>query len=384
MMLGRIGMTRDERQAIVISKYKASGTLLAATGFGKTYTTLKLIMTSLKKSKENNFIIVVPTINLKLQWEYEIQKNNIINTEVYVINTACTLDLECTLLVLDEIHMYGGEIFSNVFTKIKYKFILGLTATLEPNTKIYDLVNKYCPVFDEVTLEECRNNNWVVNYKVYNLAVKFTKEELSEYNKIEYLYRKAEYALGGRFNAFDNANYQIKVSGPKRKEAFMYLMAVKKRRNILINASNKLVAIREIRKKFKSHKTLVFCESIDFATLVNKSISKSTIYHSKLTPKVKSQSLTDFKDGTINTMIAVKSLNAGVDIPDCSLGIVASGNSKVIDDIQRVGRVIRSSDNKKEAIFINLYIPKTQDEVWLKKRQLHQIVIPIMSVDDIL
>jgi len=383
MMNGLIMNSKDERQLQILKKYTGAGTLIGATGFGKTYTALKIIQKSLIKNKNHNFIVVVPTVNLKEQWENQINKLKITNTLVYVINTACALNSECTLLILDEIHMYGGDVFSNVF-KIKYKYILGLTATLDKDSNIYNLINKYCPVFDEVTLEECRNNNWVTNYKVYNLSVDFTKEEASKYNKIDYLYRKSEYALGGRFVAFDNANYHIKNQTEHKSVAFMYLNAVKQRRSLLINAQNKIKAIQEITELLPNRKTLVFCESIDFAKEVNDLLPKSTIYHSKVNKKIKDASLEQFKNGEINTMISVKALNAGLDIPDCSLGIIASGNSKTIDDVQRVGRVIRVNEDKENSIIINLFVKNTQDEIWLQKRQLHQIPIPIQKVQDIL
>jgi len=377
-------MTKDERQSIVISKYKSSGTLVASTGFGKTYTSLRLIKIALSINPNNTFIIVTPTINLKKQWEDQIKKQNLRNCKVYVINTACTLNTECTMLVLDEIHMYGGDIFSNVFVNIKYKTILGLTATLEYDTPAYHLVNKYCPVFDEITLEECRANNWVANYKVYNLAVELTDKELPLYNKYEYLYRKTESQLGGKFKAFENATKFLKEKHPDYKDiAFLYLSMVKKRRSLLINAANKLKAIEDIKTKFSKHKTLIFSESIDFAEAINKRLKNSKIYHSKISKKDKEDALLKFSTGEINTLISVKALNAGLDIPDCSLGIVASGNSKVIDDVQRVGRIIRENGDKELALFINLYVPNTQDEVWLRKRQINQIPIPISNIDEI-
>jgi superfamily II DNA or RNA helicase len=377
-------MTRDERQTEIITKFKSSGTLIAATGFGKTYIGIRIIKMALYKDPSNTIIVVTPTINLCNQWKEQIEKHKITNCEVFVINTACTLNKECTLLVLDEIHEYGGDVFSKVFTNIKSKAILGLTATLEENTPIAKLVDKYCPVFDTVTLEECRSNNWVANYKVYNLPVELTPAETKLYNKYDYLYRKSEDALGGRFKAFDNANYYIKIKHPIHKDtAFLYLMMVKKRRSLLINAENKIKAIKEIKNKFRKRKTLIFSESIDFAEKVNEVLKNSKIYHSKISKKDKELALNEFAKGDINTLISVKALNAGVDIPDCSLGIVASGNSKVIDDVQRVGRVIRSDDSKQLAIFINIYVPNTQDEKWMRKRQINQIPIPINHIKEI-
>ena len=91
-----------------------------------------------------------------------------------------------------------------------------------------------------------------------------------------------------------------------------------------------------------------------------------------------------FKDGRTKQRVisAVKALNAGFDVPDCSLGIVAAGNSKKLDNIQRTGRIIRYVPGK-EAIIINLYAPDTQEVAWLTNRQEGQEVIWVENVNEI-
>ena len=64
-------MTRDERQDLVIEKWKAAGcrsTVVANTGFGKTRTALKAMQRVLNKAPSAIIVVIVPTKILKDQW----------------------------------------------------------------------------------------------------------------------------------------------------------------------------------------------------------------------------------------------------------------------------------------------------------------------------
>ena len=84
--------SRTERQLEIVQKFadnKGKGTLLAATGFGKTFTAIMVILRLLKSRPKGKVVIVVPTINLKNQWKRELKHNKVHkNCEVIVINTA--------------------------------------------------------------------------------------------------------------------------------------------------------------------------------------------------------------------------------------------------------------------------------------------------------
>ena len=380
-------MTRNERQSSFVEKFqlnKGVGTLLAATGFGKTFCSLLILKKMLEKNSKLTSLIVVPTTNLKLQWEYKINQYKFTGCKVMVVNSACKETSYYDIIILDEVHLYGGEIFSKVFN-IPRTYILGLTATLEEDSEIDKLVKKHCPVIDKVSMEECRKNGWVADYEVYNLEVPLTTKESLAFKKAEYAYRKCERDLGGKFEAFDTAK-EWKETGTLEQKAiaFLFWRAMQNRRRILINAENKVNYAVEIIKKYPDKKSLVFSEGINVATKVKNALGKTcAVYHSKLTPHEAKRVLKEFKEGNSLTCISsVRALNAGEDIPECSLGIITSGNSKEIDDIQRTGRLVRKLGDKK-SIIINLYIKETQDEKWLKKRQ--KLVIPkiITSLEEL-
>jgi superfamily II DNA or RNA helicase len=92
-------------------------------------------------------------------------------------------------------------------------------------------------------------------------------------------------------------------------------------------------------------------------------------FHSKLSKKSQGIVMKTFKDKRtkIRILNTCKALNEGLDVPECSIGIVAGSNSTALTFIQQLGRVVRHIPGK-EAYFINLYTPQTQEEKWMQKR----------------
>jgi superfamily II DNA or RNA helicase len=385
--------SRTERQLGIVQKFadnKGRGTLLAATGFGKTFTAIMVIIRLIRARANGSVIIVVPTINLKNQWKKELNKNKVNkNCDVIVINTAYKSKLKCDLLICDEIHAYGAEQFIKVFDKITYQFIFGLTATIERSDGMHEVLLEYAPIIDEVPIEECHEKGWVSDYLVYNLAVPMYDDEQVEYDKANKKFRYAAGRLGfGGSQSFNNARKYLtdKTADPAmRAVAAIYYNSMRERGDICKNSQAKIPVIKELLEKFDDRKALLFSASTKFADEVQEELGDMCLsFHSKRTKKQQVEILKKFKDGRTKQRVisSVKALNAGFDVPDCSLGIVAAGNSKKLDNIQRTGRIIRYVPGK-TAIIINLYAPDTQEVSWLNKRQEGQNVVWAESIEEI-
>ena len=116
-------ITRDERQNEGIKKWitsKCKATLEYATGVGKTYTAIKAIKAVLKKYPDFKILVIVPTEGLQKQWKTHLATHDLVfNSDVQIVNTAIRYTWQCDILVLDEIHRFAADTFSNVFTKVK-------------------------------------------------------------------------------------------------------------------------------------------------------------------------------------------------------------------------------------------------------------------------
>ena len=94
-------MTRDESQLNFVNKWKNNnykGSLQAVTGYGKT----RVSVLCIKECNDPDTIVIVPTKELKRQWEFILHDNELENWEVFVVNTAAKKELVTDLLIVDK------------------------------------------------------------------------------------------------------------------------------------------------------------------------------------------------------------------------------------------------------------------------------------------
>jgi superfamily II DNA or RNA helicase len=150
-------VNRTSRQIEGLRRWRDSdfkGIAEYPTGFGKTYTAIMAIQGMVPKKGITSCLVVVPTIELKAQWEKELSSNKVSICKVMVINSAIKEIHNVDMLVLDEIHRYAAESFRTIFTNVTSKYILGLTATLEREDNFHEIILSYLEVFDKITVDE--------------------------------------------------------------------------------------------------------------------------------------------------------------------------------------------------------------------------------------
>ncbi len=215
-------ITRTERQLTGVKKWFQSGgqaTLIYCTGFGKTRTALEVIKILYQKKKDLTVLVTVPTEVLKKQWLEKVKELNLLNNvKVEIINSIIKQRWNVDLLVNDEIHLYASDSYLRVFTSVHYQMILGLTATLERLDGKEYIIKEYCPVCDEVTIEDALQNNWISPYKEYCVLLDV---DLTKYNEMNCKFL-------GYFSHFD---YQFDIA-MKCATNFKYRQQYAKKQNI--------------------------------------------------------------------------------------------------------------------------------------------------------
>lgn len=355
---------RTTRQIEIIDKWENNnyiGGIVAITGFGKTNTGLLGIKRLCDFYMDTIIIIVVvPTEVLKDQWTEKLKDVSLIQFRVIIVNTAIKNNYDCDLLIIDEVHVIGSPTFRNVFDTINYKNLLWLTASIERADGEEKLILEKAPIIDIISKKEALENNWISCYTTYILTLDFTIEEREQYLSAD---NRVRYCMANFGNAYK---------------------AIGVRKHICYNAVNKIYKVEEIFSYFKNRKILIFSKSIEFSKKIKDLLGEECgIYHSKKNKKLNKESIKAFSDGEIRAMASVTSLNAGVDIPDCDLLIVASGDKTQITKTQQEGRGLRYIEGKK-LIIIYLCIKNSVEEKWLKEKLSGEEIIYIKSVTEII
>ena len=365
-------MTRDERQKIGILnwvKAQCRGTLVWATGVGKTLTGIKAIKLYLTKNKDKNIVVIVPTENLKIQWLQSLSKNGLYHeVKVEIINSAIKRDDLINLAILDECHRYASDEFYQFFDKRNPERILGLSATFDRLDNKQELLLKYCPPVDYISVQEAIENKWLSPYKEYKVLLEV--DDLDEYkrhnadfiNAFSFFEFNFELAMACVTNVRYRRAYAKKMKIPHTEVdgiTFTWLRALKARKSFVMEHPKKIEITRKILCARQNKKSLTFSPTIKMA----EKIGIGSVIHSKNTKKKNSILLDDFKKVNVGNANTAKSLDEGTDIPGLNLAVILSNSSSKTQKTQRLGRIIRYEEGKEAELF-TLVIKGTMEENW--------------------
>lgn len=379
-------MTRDERQEIARVKWiksKCVGTLVQPTGCGKTTSALKCLKSVINKYPSMKILVVVPTDNLKIQWRQQLDNWGMeFNADVQVINTVIKHNWNIDILVLDECHRYAALTFQQVFKTVNYKYILGLTATFERLDGKQEIISKYCPVIDEITLLEAKLNNWISSYKEYlvildtddiDIYKEYNKSFISSFESFNFDWNLAMSCIGPK-GFIERANYRDKLcpngSEDQRKDLFKsitfnsmnFMRMIQKRKAYINNHPKKIEIARKIIEARSNSKIITFSNNIKMAESIG---MNGQVYTGK-DSKVKARAnLEDFNNAKTGLIHSVSKLNEGADIKGLSVAIILGLDSSEIKAVQRRGRCIRFEKGKTAEIF-NLVINQTVELEWFR------------------
>ena len=253
------------------------------------------------------------------------------------------------LLIGDECHHHGTEVFENKLPD-NFKYRIGLSAT--PEHYFNERANQrlgayYGEIVAEYTLTDALEDGVLTPYEYFVHPVALTSDEADEYADLS-----NEIA---RLFSFGNEN----ETDPR------LTILLSKRARLLGSASNKLFELRRILRNSspKSH-TLFYCGDGTVETGSTEDDKRqieavseilfelgwnSSQFTSSETRRQRLSILENFGNGYIDAMVAIKCLDEGIDIPECSQAFILASSSNPRQFIQRRGRILRKSQGKQSS-----------------------------------
>jgi superfamily II DNA or RNA helicase len=381
-------VNRTDRQKVCAKnwlKNKGKGTLVACTGFGKTRVALILIKALIAKHPKTKVLVVVPTETLKNQWISLLDQWGFgLNCDVQIINTVIKNKYYCDLLIIDEIHRTPSNTFQEVFNVVKYKLILGLTATFERLDGKEKLIEKFCPVIDTITSEEALLSGWVSAYTEYLVLLDvddidtykaYNKEFQQHFEFFNYDFNEAMSMVGPKGYvkriqmrdemAPDNASKEEKSNILKNitYHSMGFTRVIQSRKKFINNHPKKLEIVRKIMAARKDSKIITFSKNVAMAEAIE---NGKNVYTGKVTKKKGRVMIEDFDKAKSGILHSCDKLNEGADLHGANVAIILGLDSSKTKATQRRGRVIRAEAGKHAEIF-NLVINNTVELEWFKK-----------------
>jgi superfamily II DNA or RNA helicase len=348
---------------------KKRGIIKVVTGGGKTVFAIHCLKKYLEVEPDKSILIVVPSIALLDQWYEGISLNfkskdialngggeqitDLSKVSITTIdslkNIISKVDQDNTLLIVDECHKIGTEKRGEMLTG-NWHATLGLSATPERDydDNFYIIIKKILGdiIFDYDYID-AREDEVIVNFKLLYAYAEMTEAENDKYKDFTKKIQRRAATIGG-----NNMNdYPLK-------------MLIFNRARMVKNSKNRIPFGVELLQKHKRDSWIVFTENKkqakEFNKIINKKGYKSAIYNTDLDNNEREENLNNFKSGNLNVLVSCTALDEGFDMPEADGAMILSASSSKRQRIQRMGRVLRITANKENALIVTVYSSNTE------------------------
>ncbi len=357
------------------------GVTALPTGAGKTILAVMAIA-----HIQRSTLILVPTIDLLSQWCSTLERffdipigmlgggeHNIREITVSTYDSAL-LNIEFignkfAFLIADECHHLPSPENRLCAAMSIAPFRLGLSATPELN-------DEYTLVMRDL-LGETVCNISITELSGTVLSPYTTKKiflELSGEEKLLYTQHRNTYTGFLRRYSINPsspggwAEFLIASSRyPGGKEALHSFMT---QRYIARAGKAKLQAVADLLVKHAGERIIIFTADNDAAYSIGRTFTLPVLTHHTKAAERKNF-LDKFRSGCYPVLVTSKVLNEGVDVPDAAVGIIVSGSGSVREHVQRLGRILRPSPGKMQAVLYELISANTSEESISDRRRAH-------------
>lgn len=349
-----------------------SGFFQMATGTGKTFTSVNLINQMLNRETALFVLILVPQIDLQSQWVHELNRQGIYNVlaiggdmEPYdwenqlrmslISNKTLNKSSICVstyrsftskispeihkvlnnlFIIIDEAHNITSQMMKHLPHSAPFKLGLSATPTRWDKTESRAIDNYFLPDGRKsfiYSIEDAIKNAFLSKYKYYPILVELEQENFESYKQLSKRYASL---LSNENTTIDELNNLLNL------------------RSLLIKKSySKIEKLDEMlkSKKYDFKNSVIYCgqgtneDGIALISEVTKLLGESEYTITKFVQETENRQkvLKHFESGEIDTLVALKCLDEGVDVPRLDKIYLLSSDSSTRQTIQRRGRVLR-------------------------------------------
>lgn len=359
----------------------SAGVVILPTGAGKTLVAAMAIHTSGLWT-----LAVVPTLDLLRQWRAALASAlNVNPDEIGVFGggekelkpiTIITYDSAALythelrrfgLLVFDECHHLPAPTYRLIAECAFTPTRLGLSATPERGDMTHlDLDHLIGLEVYRRTPAELTEGRYLAQYTEQRVPIELSPEDEARYAEQHKIYRGFLQRRRIIIRAPEDFQRKLVYLSARDPEARAALLAWREARNIAMNAPAKYVEIERLLRDHATDQVILFSEYNLVVDEISRRFCLPAITYK--TPTEERRSILErFRSGQYTKLVTGRVLNEGVDVPDCRVAIIVSGNSTKREYIQRLGRVLRPKTG--QALLYELITSSTTEEKIAKRRR---------------
>jgi superfamily II DNA or RNA helicase len=359
----------------------SAGVVVLPTGAGKTFVAAMAI-------HEMGLwtLAVVPTIDLLQQWREQLStlltvplaeigifgggEKELKPLTVITYDSAALYPRELRnfgLLVFDECHHLPAPTYRLIaecaFTPLR----LGLSATPERSDMLHaDLAELIGPEVYRRSPAELMAGRYLAQYTEQRVEVALSAEDEQRYAEQRRVYRAFLQRRHIIIHSPEDFQQKVIYTSVRDPEARAAMLAWREARNISMNAPAKYAEIERLLCQHRTDQVILFSEYNTVVDEISRRFCLPNITY-KTPPEERRAILERFRSGQYSKLVTGRVLNEGVDVPDCRVAIIVSGNSTKREYIQRLGRVLRPKEE--QAILYELITSGTTEESIAQRRR---------------
>jgi len=376
-----------------------------ATGAGKTITSIYGAVKLYESRKKLFLVISVPYQSLADQWSDNLNVFNIkplvcyggeaqwreklskqvINFQMGFVNFSAAVVVDATLsskagtfleiinslgdenasnlmFVGDECHHHGSKItFDSLPKNASYRMGLSATPDREDILENASLEEYYGKVVSSYTLENALDDGVLTPYEYHLHEVSLTSDECDQYVTLSKDISRM-IAMSKGASSLDISNNSLNS-------------LLRKRARLISGCQNKPKVLESLLSKMSPIKhSLFYCaegklddgeeedaragqKQIQVISELLYSLNwRSSQFTANEDRAQRERILSSFKEGQIDSLVAMKCLDEGIDVPACSTAFILASSRQSRQFIQRRGRILRRSEGKEKAIIYDFFV----------------------------
>lgn len=359
----------------------SAGVVVLPTGAGKTLVAAMAI-------HETGLwtLAVVPTLDLLQQWRTALASALSLSTgdigtfgggekelkpiTIITYDSAALYPRELKrfgLLVFDECHHLPAPTYRLIAESAFTPLRLGLSATPERSDMTHlDLDRLIGLEVYRRSPAELTEGRYLAQYKELCIDILLSSEDEARYAEQRGIYRSFLRHRHIVIHSPEEFQQKIIFLSARDPEARKAMLAWREARNIAMNTPAKYVEIERLLRLHAADQVILFSEYNQVVDEISRRFCLPQITYK--TPTEERRAILErFRSGQYSKLVTGRVLNEGVDVPDCRVAIIVSGNSTKREYIQRLGRVLRPKVG--QAVLYELVTSSTTEEEMAKRRR---------------
>jgi superfamily II DNA or RNA helicase len=331
-------------------------------------------------------LAVVPTLDLLQQWRSALASSLSLNQDdigifgggekelkpitIITYDSAALYPRELKrfgLLIFDECHHLPASTYRLIAESAFTPLRLGLSATPERSDMAHtDLDILVGTQVYRRSPAELTEGHYLAQYQEVPIDIALSSEDEARYIEQRRIYRSFLQRRHIVIRSPEEFQQKIIFLSARDPEARKAMLAWREARNIAMNTPAKYVEIERLLLIHADDQVILFSEYNQVVDEISRRFCLPSITY-KTPTEERRAILQRFRAGKYTKLVTGRVLNEGVDVPDCRVAIIVSGNSTKREYIQRLGRILRPKIG--QALLYELITSGTTEENIAKRRK---------------